>query len=261
MPKHRSARSGRFPPARGAGASVPSPARTSAPGEGVGPETPRRALGLALALLTVAVLAAFSSGFGNTFVDWDDPDYVTENDLVQSPTRAGLPALLKTPVAFNYHPLTMLSLAADAALFGPGATSFIVTNTVLHLLNTLMVFALAYGLSRRDLWVATIAALIWGLHPMHVESVMWVSERKDVLYAFFFLLACLAYLRFRLTHERPWLVAVFGLFVLSCLSKAMAVVLPVVLLTIDYWQGRRLISRSTLLEKAPFLHGTTAIAA
>ncbi|GAA4398100.1 tetratricopeptide repeat protein [Nibrella viscosa] len=206
-----------------------------------------------IGLAALGVLFAFSFGFGNSFVDWDDMEYVAENASVLHPTAASLKALWQMPVALNYHPVTMMSLAANAALSGARPTPFIVTNVLLHVLNTLLVFALAYRLSRKNPWVGFFTALLWGLHPMHVESVIWVSERKDVLYTFFFLLACLSYLRYQSTHKTAWLVTTFGLFVLACLSKAMAVVLPVVLVLIDYVQGRPPLSRKHLMEKVPFL--------
>jgi len=223
---------------------------------------PQLRLGLWLPILAGLVFVAFSFGFRNDFVDWDDPEYVVDNPLIRHPTWETLKTLLRTPVALNYHPLTLLSLAANAALFDPGPTSFIVTNTLIHVLNTLLIFGLTDQLSRKYRWVSLFVALLWGLHPVHVESVIWVSERKDVLYTFFFLLACLNYLRYRQSvdsgaRQRGWLGVTFGLFVLACLAKAMAVVLPVVLLLIDYWLARptdqrRPFNRALLLEKVPF---------
>ncbi|MFC5408608.1 tetratricopeptide repeat protein [Larkinella bovis] len=214
-------------------------------------------LWLWLPLVLLAIFIAYSVGFRNGFVDWDDSEYVFGNPYVLEPTGEHVRTLLKAVVALNFHPLTMLSLAANSALFGPSPTSFIIANTVFHLLNTLLVFALAFALSHKNRWVGLFVAVLWGLHPMHVESVIWVSERKDVLYTFFFLSACLTYLRFRRSGAMVWLVLTFGLFVLSCLSKAMAVVLPLVLWLIDYWQAgddgvkKRGIS-ALWLEKAPF---------
>ena len=202
--------------------------------------------------LAVLVGVAFSFGFGNDFVDWDDMEYVVENQFLTNPATRSLIALWRTPIALNYHPLTMTTLYWNAVTFGPTAGSFIITNVVLHIINTLLVFALAGQLSKQNQTVAFLTALVWGLHPMHVESVIWVSERKDVLYTLFFLLACLSYLRYRRTEKAGWLLLTGGLFVLSCLSKAMAVVLPVVLLLIDYLEGIDLKNRAVWLEKLPF---------
>jgi protein O-mannosyl-transferase len=207
--------------------------------------------GLLLALV-VLVTIAFSFGFGNDFVDWDDMEYVVENRFLTNPATRSLAALWRTPIALNYHPLTMTTLYWNAVLFGTGPKSFIVTNLILHVINTLLVFLLASQLAKQNQITSFFIALIWGLHPMHVESVIWVSERKDVLYTLFFLLACLSYLRYRRTEKSGWLLLTGGLFVLSCLSKAMAVMLPVVLLLIDYLEGRDLKNRATWLEKLPF---------
>lgn len=211
-----------------------------------------------LPVVLLAVLIAFSFGFGNGFVDWDDSEYVFGNPYVLEPTADHVRTLLQSVVALNYHPLTMLSLAANSALFGPGAMAFIVTNTGIHLLNTSLVFFLAYRLSRQNGWVGLFVAVLWGLHPMHVESVIWVSERKDVLYTFFFLAACLTYLRYRTSGAVHWFLLTLILFVLACLSKAMAVVLPFVLLLLDYWeakdQGLKTVTKpSVWIEKIPFL--------
>ncbi|KAA9356423.1 tetratricopeptide repeat protein [Larkinella humicola] len=211
-----------------------------------------------LPLLLLTVFIAYAFGFSNGFVDWDDSEYVFGNPYVLEPTADHVRTLLKSVVALNYHPLTMLSLAANSALFGPEATSFIVTNTAIHLLNTFLIFGFAYQLSHKNQWVALFVAALWGLHPMHVESVIWVSERKDVLYTFFFLLACMTYLRYRKSGAIIWLLFTFSLFVASCITKAMAVVLPFVLLLIDYWNAgdqplKKTFKPAVLVEKFPFL--------
>ncbi|GAB3938416.1 tetratricopeptide repeat protein [Larkinella terrae] len=212
-----------------------------------------------LSLILLAIFVIYALGFKNGFVDWDDSEYVFGNQYILEPTGANIRTLLKSVVALNYHPLTMLSLAANSAVFGPGATSFIVTNTVIHLLDTALIFFLAYRLSHNNQWVGLFVAALWGMHPMHVESVIWVSERKDVLYAFFFLSACLTYLQYRKTGGKIWLTFTFLLFVGSCFAKAMAVVLPfVLLLLIDYWKGgnqelTKVLKPTVLIEKIPFL--------
>ncbi len=194
------------------------------------------------------------------FTNWDDPGYVTEQSLTQSLKSDNIKTLFRpeTQVMLNYHPLTMVSLAID---YKRGydektkkldVTPFATTNLILHLLNTALVFFFLYSLSGKKIWVATIAALLFGIHPMHVESVAWVSERKDVLYCLFFLLSCLSYLKYLGDKKMIWLAATFAFFVLSCLSKAMAVPLPIVLLVIDLYYQRKINFR-VLAEKIPFL--------
>ncbi|CAH0996607.1 hypothetical protein EMA8858_02739 [Emticicia aquatica] len=203
-------------------------------------------------ILAITTFIAYVGAFKNGFVEWDDQHYVTLNELVLNPTTANLKVLLTRIVALNYHPITMFSLAMNVIFFGKGAASFIITNVIIHVINTLLVFKFIQKLTEGKNIVAFLTALIFGLHPMHVESVAWIAERKDVLYVFFFLLSCLSYLRFREKSDSKWLIISFLLFVCSCLSKAMAVPLPIVLLLIDYWQGRDWLSVKSILEKSIF---------
>jgi hypothetical protein len=110
---------------------------------------------------------------------------------------------------------------------------------------------LAFLLSNKNKIVALWVALIYGIHPMRVESVTWVSERKDVLYGLFFWAACIVYVQYLQKNKNAKLVWTWVLFVLSCLSKAQAVVLPMVLLLLDYWYDRKL-EPKVLIEKIPF---------
>ncbi len=230
-------------PDRGARPGGPASA-TSRPG----PARPGPAL-LALAGAVVITIAAFAGVLRHGFVSLDDATYVTQNPLVQE-HRWG--ALLTSVVNNSYHPLTMLSLALNASrplTAGP----FLATNVLLHAIDTALVFWLAFLLSRRRVLAAFAAALLFGIHPMHVESVAWVSSRKDVLYALFFLGGLITYWRYLEKRSWPWLAATFALFVLSCLSKGMAVVFPLVLVLLDYWKRRPVVEPRALLEKAPFL--------
>lgn len=213
-------------------------------------QPPRRigATLLSVAAIAAVTFAAYTGAFDHAFVSWDDPDYVEENTLVQSHDTHGL---LTAVISNNYHPLTMISLATNASQpLSP--KPFIVTNVILHTLNTMLVFWLALLLSGRRILVASVVALLFGIHPMHVESVAWISERKDVLYCLFFLSACITYWRYLERQAWPWLLATFALFVLSCLSKGMAVVFPVVMALLDFWKRRPALEPKSLLEKAPF---------
>jgi len=203
-------------------------------------------------VLVIVTFIGYVGAFKNGFVEWDDQHYVTNNQLVLNPTGASFKQLLTQIVALNYHPITMISLALNVVLFGKGAGSFIVTNVLIHILNTLLVFSLVQRLTDKKIVVSFLTALLFGIHPMHVESVAWIAERKDVLYTFFFLASCISYLKYKSDNQNKWLIISILLFVLSCLSKAMAVPLPIVLLLIDYWQGREWLSPKNLIEKAPF---------
>jgi len=207
---------------------------------------------LALGGLLIAVLAAFSGAFGHDFVSWDDHVYVFENQQIMNPTAAGFKAFATQVVSLNYHPLTMWSLWLNSALFGAGAKSFIVTNVLIHWLNAGLLCWLVWLLTdRKYRSVAILTALLFAIHPLRVESVVWVSERKDVLYVLFFLAGCVQYWRYLETQQKSKMWTALLLMALSCLSKGVAVVFPLVCLLLDYWRGRQLETR-LLLEKIPF---------
>jgi len=203
---------------------------------------------LSLGAILAATFAAYLPSLGNGFTNWDDPMYVSENRLVSSPDFA---RTLTTPVGGNYHPLTIWSLALNYRVSGLAPASYHWLNLLLHLANTALVFVFVRRLSGGRLWTTAATSLFFGIHPMHVESVAWIAERKDVLYAFFFLLGLIAYLRHQEGRGRAWLHAALAAFVLSIASKPAAVVFPVVLLALD-WFARRPFTRSVMLEKVPF---------
>ena len=148
---------------------------------------------LAIGVLIITLFVAFSRGFDNQFVDWDDHVYIENNYLVTQP-KGHYGEAFKSHVALNYHPLTIVSLMINSAMTGAeNPKAFILTNFFLHLLNTLMVFWLIMLLTKRRLLPSFFTALLFAIHPMRVESVTWISERKDVLYGFFFILGCISY--------------------------------------------------------------------
>ncbi|MFN0213000.1 MAG: hypothetical protein ACKVT2_01985 [Saprospiraceae bacterium] len=206
---------------------------------------------LALGGLLVAILAAFSSAFGHDFVSWDDHVYVYENPQILNATAASFKAFGTQVVSLNYHPLTMWSLWLNSAMFGTGAKSFVVTNVLIHWLNAGLLCWLVWLLtSRQYRSVAIITALLFAIHPLRAESVVWVSERKDVLYVFFFLAGCISYWRYLETQRSTKLWLALGFMLLSCLSKGVAVVFPLVCLLLDYWNGRK-VGVNWVIEKIP----------
>ena len=221
------------------------------------------ALGCVLVVTAIALQPSLDNGFTN----WDDPQYVTANERLQSIGVRGYWQAIHPVVAGNYHPLTMLTLAwdhqrvlaRDASEDGRlSARPYHVTSLVLHLGNTALVFVFAYLLGGRRLIVAVVSALFFGVHPLHVESVAWVSARKDVLYAFFYVAALILYLRYK-QNGKAWAYALCLLaFALSLLSKPAAVVLPVTLLLLDDYLDGAVRWRS-LIEKIPFLLGSIAV--
>lgn len=199
---------------------------------------------------------AFSPSLKNGFTNWDDNVYIGENTLIKSLSGDNIKKMFNTEnaVSNNYHPITILSLAIDYKLSGYDPKTYHVTNLLFHLLNTALVFWFIFLLSGNKIVVASIVALFFGIHPMHVESVAWISERKDVLYTFFFMAALICYYKYiHYTGKAKFLMYGFIvlLFLLSILSKAMAVVLPLVLLLIDYYKGRKF-DKYTIVEKIPF---------
>ena len=196
---------------------------------------------LSAAVLSLLVLFTYRDAFNNEFVDWDDFGYVVNNDLVRNPGDSYLRELFTTPVSSNYHPLTILSMRLNSNVCetcpnGISPVPFIRWNIIFHILNTLLVLILIFLLSNRNMTAAILSALIFGLHPMHVESVAWISERKDVLYTFFFLAGLITYINFinKVRKKLLWYLVTFILFILSCLSKATAVVFPAALILINF---------------------------
>ncbi|HET9950803.1 MAG TPA: tetratricopeptide repeat protein [Candidatus Eisenbacteria bacterium] len=201
-----------------------------------------------LAAILAVTFVVYLPALDNEFTNWDDNTYVTDNQLIASPDFA---TILLTPIAGNLHPLTVWSLALNYRISGLQPASYHWLNLLLHLANTALVFVFVRRLSKGRFWTTAATALFFGIHPMHVESVAWVAERKDVLYAFFFLLGLTFYLRYLDSKRRIWLVPVFLACVLSLASKPAAVVFPVVLLLLD-WYRRRKLTPAVLLEKLPF---------
>lgn len=212
-------------------------------------KTKRSSYLLAIILLTGIV---FSNSLKNDFInELDDDVYVTDNQRIGDLSGPGLKNIFSSFVAGNYHPLTMLSLALDYRIFGLNASGFHATNLLLHLLNTVLVF-IFIGRLVSDQRVAAFVALFFAVHPMHVESVSWISERKDVLYALFFLGALLSYVLYlQRNRRRKYWNSCLLFFLGSLLSKPMAVTLPAVLLLLDFYHNRKL-SWKTLAEKTPF---------
>jgi tetratricopeptide (TPR) repeat protein len=215
----------------------------------------KKGIWIPLLVIIIAVLCCYSPSFSDEkeFTNWDDPGYVTNQSLIQSFDSEKVDSLFNTStqVMLNYHPLTMLTLAYNYSKTELDISSYMQWNLALHILNALLVFFFIYFLSKKNLFIAFFTAIWFGIHPMHVESVAWISERKDVLYTFFFLLSLLSY-QYYLNAKKVWILFfVFILFIASCLSKAMAVPLPIVLLLLDYYYNRKFNFRS-IIEKVPF---------
>jgi len=206
--------------------------------------------------LSVAALVPYVPALFAGFVNYDDPNYVTQNQHVRAGlTTATVVWAFKTGAAANWHPLTWLSHALDCQLYGLRPFGHHATSIFVHMLNTLLVYWGLKAFTGRWGRSAVVAAL-FAVHPLHVESVAWVSERKDVLSTLFGLCAMGAYLRYTRTGRARWFVGTaFGL-ALSLMAKPMLVTLPILLLLMDVWPLKRWKSvpaKSLVVEKVPLL--------
>ncbi len=190
-----------------------------------------------LALLTIAV---YGQVFRFEFVHFDDSAYVTGNPQVQAGLSwTGIVWAFTTDHACNWHPLTWLSLMTDVQLFGVNAGGHHIVNALFHLANTLLLFLVLRAMTRAD-WPSAFVAAMFAVHPLHAESVAWVSERKDVLSTFFWLLAMAAYARYVRRPGVARYAVVASMLAVGLLAKPMLVTLPAVLLLMDYWPLRRM---------------------
>ncbi|PLX13523.1 MAG: hypothetical protein C0594_01125, partial [Marinilabiliales bacterium] len=187
------------------------------------------------------------------FTNWDDPAYVTESEIIDNGlTAENIKYIFTNPIVSNYHPLTIISLIFDynRSVSGkkPNLTidpaPFHKTNRTLHILATLLLFIFIYKLSRNKALPAFLVSLIFAIHPLHVESVAWISERKDVLYAVFFLAALITYLLYKDRGKFVYFIITVVLFILSLLSKPAAAIFPFVVIAIDYYRDDRLSIRN-----------------
>lgn len=204
-------------------------------------------------LFGIVVLTAFlySNSIRNGLTSFDDMDYISYNPYLKDFSLHGIKNIFFSFYAANYHPLTTLFWTAEYNIFGNSAQSYHLINLLFHLLNIALVFYFVKKLLNKNS-AALIVALLFAVHPMHVESVSWISERKDVLYSFFFLAALIFYVEYiRNKFSLKWLYMAFLMFVLSLLSKSAAVTLPLIFILIDYYLKRTDI-KYIFFEKIPF---------
>jgi len=203
-----------------------------------------------LIITTLAFLPSLSNQFIKT---WDDNVYITDNSLITHLNWESIKECFTTQKNGTYVPLPLLSWAVEFKLFGLNPFPYHLNNLLLHLLCTSLVFFF-FRLLRIPLIYASIGALLFGIHPMHVESVVWISERKDLLFSVFYLGSLITYIKFILSENKKRLYFLLTLlfFALSLFSKIQAVSLPLTLFLIDYWFERPL-KLKILYEKIPFL--------
>ena len=238
----------------------PQQASHRRPAEEPSPTAPRRYVVPVCAALALLTLAVYAQTAGHGFISYDDDQYVYENPRVQAGlTAANIAWAFTTFFYANWHPLTWLSHMLDWQLFGQDAGYHHLVNVGLHIGSTILLLLVLWRTTQR-LWPSAMVAAIFALHPMHVESVAWVAERKDVLSGFLGMLALWLYARYVEAPALRRYLAVALVFALGLMAKPMLVTLPLVLLLLDYWPLGRLpwpvrwpALRPLLWEKAPLL--------
>ncbi|WP_299441807.1 tetratricopeptide repeat protein [uncultured Aquimarina sp.] len=197
-----------------------------------------------------------SPNLANDFLNWDDPAYVIHNPLIKDLSVQGIKNIFTTKeVVSTYAPVVLLSWSIDYAISGLHPFTFHLINMILHLIVVILVFYLAFILSKR-VEVAFITAVLFGIHPMHVETVSWISARKDILYTLFFIGGLIIYYFYTEKSAKypKWyyFIGCLLVYLLSLLSKGTAVIFPLILFLFDYLKNRKDI-KLLVLEKLPFL--------
>ncbi len=246
---------------------------------------------LILSILTALItFLVYLPALQNGFVNWDDQVYVYKNVHIRSMDISFFKWAFTSVVSANWHPLTVISYGIDYLIWGLNPLGYHLTNIVFHAANAFLVFLIIFRLAiiklevgsrkkgltdqtkrAKAVTVAVITSLLFGLHPLHVESVAWVSERKDVLSSFFFFLSIIAYIKYTSDSYRKNLFYVVSLllFALSLMSKPMTISLPIVLLILDIYPLERSAAlnepwgkiKEFIIEKIPFflLSGLSAV--
>ncbi len=200
----------------------------------------------AVLVAVVAVIYAQMRSFG--FISLDDPQYVTANPLVRAGLSWSGAEWAFTTGTFYWHPLTWISHMLDVSIFGMHAGAFHLVNAAIHALNSVLLFAVLRRMTGA-LWKSAIVAAVFAIHPLHVESVAWISERKDVLSSFFLLASAYAYIAYAKTTRRKFMLIAIALFAAGLLAKPMILTLPFIFLLLDYWPLMRIRDEASLLRR------------
>jgi len=209
-------------------------------------------------IITCLTFIAFYPSLDNDFTNWDDGACVTDNPDIKSFAFYNLVKVFSSKYQGNYQPLVMLTYMAEYRFFHLNAAVYHATNLILHGINGLLVFALFYILFGNSL-MGLLVAVLFAVHPLRVESVAWIAERKDVLSGVFYFLSLLFYMKFTKNESRKYYWLCAGALLCSLLSKPMAVSQPLVLLCIDYLRCKK-IDKKSILNKAPFFAAAAALA-
>ncbi|MEI7596489.1 MAG: tetratricopeptide repeat protein [Bacteroidota bacterium] len=212
----------------------------------------RKYLNQPIAIILGITALIFFPILNNQFTFYSDDVYVLNNVIIQNLSWHNIKFIFSSFFDGHYHPLTLLSLGFTYSFSEVNPALYQFTNLLFHLLNTFLVFILAEKLFKNR-QLSIIVALLFGIHPIHVESVARITERKDMQYAFFFLLSLITYIKYLDLKRINYLIFTFLLFILSVLSKGQAITLSFVLILIDYYYKRDFKNYRVWLEKIPFL--------
>ncbi len=202
------------------------------------------------ALLGLVFVVFYPSLEGQFIKTWDDYGYAVTNPYIDQLSLEGIKGMFTNPLFGAYNPLTTLTFAVEKHFFGTNPFVHHFNNVLLHLLNTILVFWLSIKL-RVKLEGAILVSALFAIHPMHVESVAWITERKDVLFGAFYLGALISYIHYFKHQKASYLILSLFLMLLSSFSKIQAVALPLSMVMIDYYFRRKLHWR-LIVEKIPF---------
>ncbi len=204
-----------------------------------------------LCLILAIIFVVFLPCLKNGFVNWDDDKYIINNPAIQSVSLTNFKKIFTSFIIDNYHPVTIISYLFEYPFFKLNPLYYHLTNVILHLLNCSLVFWLFFIITGRA-YVSLAITFLFGIHPLQVESVAWISERKNLLYALFFLGSIICYIYYiRKGKALKYYCFSILLFILSLLSKGMAMTLPLILFLIDYFLHRKP-DKFMLIEKIPY---------
>jgi protein O-mannosyl-transferase len=206
---------------------------------------------MALIVIIAVTFISFLPTFSNGYVLWDDPQYILDNPLMNAPLKVIFSS--QGYYLANYHPLTILVYTLEHKFFGVDMMGYHAVSLLFHIANSVLVFFFIYYLlSKKNVMIPLVTALLFGVHPMHVESVAWASELKDVMYTFFFLASLICYVLYlQKGRQLKYLGYALALYLVSLLSKGQAVTLPLCFLLVDFLFKRK-ISTGMVSEKIPF---------
>src|SRR6185436_18935361 len=231
--------------------NLSSPAKTPSPKKPISQKKVFKEWYWLIGIIVLTFIVFFPT-LDNALTNWDDPTYLNENPLIKSLSSSNIKRIFSEIYFSNYQPLHIFSYAIEYHFYKLNPHGYHATSVVMHLIATGLVCWFIWALTEIS-FIALVTALLFGIHPLHVESVAWAAERKDLLYAIFFLASLVAYIRYIKANQKiKYLVYCLLFFILSIMSKAMATSLVPVLFLLDYYFGRKFNVR-VFIEKIPFL--------